>query len=96
MCMRCGMQAVASSALVAGLHLFEVNGEVVKRWAGEIQEAVQSKNNMAQFHAVTLQMAIKSTDRLAISKILHNLTSTNLRSPMAQCLVVSHSVSIAV
>lgn len=82
------MQIVASSALVAGLHLFSVNSEVVKRWASEIQEAVQSKHAMVQYHAIALQTAIKSSDRLAISKILHSLTSTNIRSPMAQCLVV--------
>jgi coatomer subunit gamma len=90
------LQAVASSALVAGLHLVEVNSEVVKRWAGEVQEAVHSKHTMVQYHAITLQMAIKSSDRLAISKILHNLTSSSVRSPMAQCLVVCASAQAAV
>lgn len=85
------LQIVASSALVAGLHLFSVNGEIVKRWASEIQETVQSKHAMVQYHAIALQTAIKSSDRLAISKILHSLTTTNIRSPMAQCLVVCTS-----
>lgn len=85
---------VASSALVAGLHLFSVNAEVVKRWASEIQEAVQSKHAMVQYHAIALQTAIKSSDRLAISKILHSLTATSIRSPMAQCLVIKYIAKV--
>lgn len=88
------MQVVASSALVAGLHLFNnADGEIIKRWTSEIQEAVQSKSPMVQYHAIALQSAIKSSDRLAISKILSTLTTSAVRSPMAQCLVVrSHSL----
>jgi coatomer subunit gamma len=82
------MQVVASSALVAGLHLYNANAEVVKRWTSEIQEAVQSKSPMVQYHAIALQTAIRSADRLAISKILSTLTTAAVRSPMAQCLVV--------
>lgn len=89
------MQVVASSALVAGLHLHNQNSDVVKRWTSEIQEAVQSPNAMVQYHAIALQLAIKSSDRLAISKILSSLTTTAIRSPMAQCLVVRSGYLIA-
>jgi coatomer subunit gamma len=86
---------VASSALVAGLHLHSVNAEVVKRWASEIQEAVQSRHPMVQYHAIALQTAIKSTDRLAISKILSSLCATSVKSPMAQCIVVCPRVALS-
>lgn len=82
------LQVVAASALVAGLHMFGANAEVVKRWTSEISQAVQSKHAMVQYHAIALQTAVRSGDRLAISKILSALTSGAVRSPMAQCLVV--------
>jgi Adaptin N terminal region len=85
---RAGLQVVAASALVAGLHMYGANAEVVKRWTSEIVQAVQSKNAMVQYHAIALQTAIKSSDRLAISKILSTLTIGAVRSPMAQCLIV--------
>ena len=53
---------VASAALVAGLHLLRGNAEVVKRWAGEVQEAVSNRSAMVQFHAIALLAGIKATD----------------------------------
>ena len=52
----CFLQVVAASALVAGLHMFAANGEVVKRWTSEILQAVQSRNAMVQYHAIALQV----------------------------------------
>ena len=68
--------------------MFGPNAEVVKRWTSEIETAVCSKHAMVQYHAIALQTAVKSSDRLAISKILSKLTGGSVRSPMAQCLVV--------
>lgn len=39
---------MASAVLVAAFHLLQWNVEIVKRWANEIQEAVQSKSGMVQ------------------------------------------------
>lgn len=81
---------VASAVLVSGLHLLENNAEIVKRWTNEVQEAVQSKHSMVQFHAVALLHALRKNDRLAISKLVSSLTRGNVRSPLAQCLLVRY------
>ena len=79
---------VASAVLVSALHLLGGNAEVVKRWSNEIQEAVQSKHAMVQFHAVALLHALRAADRLAVSKLVTSLTRGAVRSPLAQCLLV--------
>lgn len=84
---------VSSAALVSGMHLLQNNAELVKRWYNEIQEAMQSKNPMVQFHAIMLQHAFRSNDRLAVNKLVSGLTRNNLRSPiqpMAQCLLIRY------
>ena len=40
----------------------------------EVQEAVSSPNDMVQFHALSLLYEIKKNDRLAISKMVTQLT----------------------
>ncbi|MCI06018.1 coatomer subunit gamma-like [Trifolium medium] len=45
---------VASAALVSGIHLLQTNPEIVKRWSNEVQEAVQSRAALVQFHALGL------------------------------------------
>ena len=79
---------VASAVLVSALHLLGSNAEIVKRWSNEIQEAVQSKHAMVQFHAVALLHALRAADRLAVSKLVTSLTRGAVRSPLAQCLLV--------
>jgi hypothetical protein len=64
--------------------------QVVKRWVNEVQEAVQNRNSMVQFHAVALLHALRATDRLAISKLVTTLTKSNVKSPLAQCLLVRY------
>jgi len=81
---------VASAVLVAAFHLLQWNVEIVKRWANEIQEAVQSKSGMVQFHAVALLHALRSQDRLAVSKLVTSLVRSSVRSPLAQCLLVRY------
>lgn len=88
--------AVASAALVSGIQLFS-NGcqDVVKRWSSEIQEAVQSKNSLVQFHGLALLHAIRQNDRLAISKLVTSLTRGGaVRSPLAQCLLVRYVAQV--
>ncbi|KAL0365507.1 UNVERIFIED_CONTAM: Coatomer subunit gamma-2 [Sesamum angustifolium] len=45
---------VASAALVSGIHLLQTNPEIVRRWSNEVQEAVQSRAALVQFHALAL------------------------------------------
>jgi hypothetical protein len=61
---------VASSALVSGIHLIKNNPEIVRRWVNEVQEAVNSQNDMVQYHGVSLMYQIRQHDRLAVSKVI--------------------------
>lgn len=83
---------VSSAALVSSVHLFDQaneNAVVIKRWISEVQESTSSSNEMVQFHAMLLLYKIKSSDRLAISKLVQQFSSRNsLKSPLAVvCLV---------
>ena len=60
---------VASAVLVSAFH----------RWTNEIQEAVQSKHSMVQFHAVALLHALRASDRLAVSKLVSSLVKGSVR-----------------
>jgi coatomer protein complex subunit gamma len=66
------------------------NGEIIKRWVNEVQEAAQSRHAMVQFHAVVLLHALRATDRLAVSKLVTQLTRAQVKSPLAQCLLVRY------
>eukprot|EP00879_Flechtneria_rotunda_P030633 GHRR01033294.1.p1 GENE.GHRR01033294.1~~GHRR01033294.1.p1 ORF type:complete len:577 (+),score=217.98 GHRR01033294.1:1477-3207(+) len=81
---------VAASVLVSALHLIQNNSEIIKRWVNEVQEAVQSKHSMVQFHAVALLHALRATDRLAVSKLVSQLTRASVKSSLAQCLLVRY------
>ncbi|KAA0036605.1 coatomer subunit gamma [Cucumis melo var. makuwa] len=82
---------VASAALVSGLHLLQTNPEIVKRWSNEVQEAVQSRAALVQFHALALLHQIRQNDRLAVSKLVTSLTRGTVRSPLAQCLLIRYT-----
>ena len=79
---------VSSAALVSGLQLLGNNADIVKRWMSEVQDTVQSRNPMVQFHAVALLYQLRMNDRLALSKLVSSLTRGSVRSPLAQCLLV--------
>lgn len=66
------------------------NAEVIKRWLNEVQEAVTSRAPMVQFHAVALLHALRASDRLAVSKLVGQLTRSGVRSPMAQVLLIRY------
>lgn len=59
---------VASSALLAGLHLMKLAPDLVRRWVGEVQEASKNPDPMVQYHAVGLLYEIQRTKRLDLSK----------------------------
>lgn len=158
---------VAASVLCCACHLMGTNGDIIKRWVNEVQEAVQvrglredggawgecqvlaglcaapqldlphavtrllqladvgvrqaygrctvacecahavmppapprhrpaaqSKHPMVQFHAVALLHALRATDRLAVSKLVSQLTKAAVKSPMAQCLLVRYVAQV--
>lgn len=64
--------------------------EVIKRWVNEVQETVVSSNNMVQYHALALLYEIKRTDRLALHKVITQLSKGQLKDPMAECLLVKY------
>lgn len=82
---------VASAALVSGFHLLQTTPEIVKRWSNEVQEAVQSRAALVQFHALALLHQIRQNDRLAVSKLVTSLTRGTVRSPLAQCLLIRYT-----
>lgn len=85
---------VASSALMAGLRLFRPCPEIVRRWINEVQEAVNSSSDMVQYHALSLLYKIKQHDRLAVSKIVQQLSKGSLRSPLATCLLIRYTSNL--
>ncbi|XP_031479664.1 coatomer subunit gamma-2 [Nymphaea colorata] len=85
---------VASAALVSGVHLLQTNPDIVKRWSNEVQEAVQSRAALVQFHALALLHQIRQNDRLAVSKLVTSLTRGTVRSPLAQCLLIRYTAQV--
>ncbi|KAK8529917.1 hypothetical protein V6N12_060681 [Hibiscus sabdariffa] len=85
---------VASAALVSGIHLLQTNPEIVKRWSNEVQEAVQSRAALVQFHALALLHQIRQNDRLAVNKLVSSLTRGSARSPLAQCLLIRYTSQV--
>ncbi|CAL9151207.1 unnamed protein product [Musa hybrid cultivar] len=85
---------VASAALVSGIHLLQTNPEIVKRWSNEVQEGVQSRAALVQFHALALLHQIRQNDRLAVSKLVTSLTRGSVRSPLAQCLLIRYTSQV--
>uniref|UniRef100_A0A2M3Z006 Coatomer subunit gamma n=1 Tax=Anopheles braziliensis TaxID=58242 RepID=A0A2M3Z006_9DIPT len=79
---------VSSGALVSSLHLASTAGEVVKRWANEAQEALNSENIMVQYHGLGLLYHIRKADRLAVTKLVNKLVQKHMKSPYATCFLI--------
>jgi len=79
---------VASSALLAGMRLFNESPDVVRRWGTEVTSVMNDKTAMCQFHALCLSYMIKRNDKQAIAKLVGSLTRSSPRSPFAQLVVV--------
>jgi coatomer protein complex subunit gamma len=80
--------------LMSGLRLFSACPDVVRRWINEVQEAVNSSSDMVQYHALSLLYKIKQHDRLAVSKIVQQLSRGSLRSPLATCLLIRYTSNL--
>jgi len=82
---------VAAAVLSSAIHLVaRGNAEVIRRWAPEVGEAAQSRHPMVQFHAIALLHALRAGDRLAVSKLVSQLTRQAPRAPLAQLLLVRY------
>jgi coatomer protein complex subunit gamma len=85
---------VASCALVSGIHLIHRSPEIVKKWVSEVQEAVNSRNLMVQYHALALLHQIRHNDPMAISKLVYSLAKGNVRSHLALCMLIRYACKI--
>jgi coatomer protein complex subunit gamma len=85
---------VASSALVSGIHLMKGSPGIVRRWVNEVQEALNSQSETVQYHALSLLYQIKSGDRLAVNKLVTQLSRGNLKSPLAMCLLIRYTTTL--
>lgn len=85
---------ITCSALVSGLHLFSVGPDIIRRWVSEVQESLNNKSKMVQYHALALLYKIKQNDRLAISRFVTSLVRTPPQSPMGACLLIRYVASM--
>eukprot|EP01113_Clastostelium_recurvatum_P003606 TRINITY_DN1157_c0_g1_i1.p1 TRINITY_DN1157_c0_g1~~TRINITY_DN1157_c0_g1_i1.p1 ORF type:complete len:887 (+),score=324.88 TRINITY_DN1157_c0_g1_i1:90-2750(+) len=85
---------VASAALVSGIHLMNTSADLVKRWVNEVQEALNSKHTMVQYHALALMYQIKQHDRLAVSKLVMSMVRNSPRSPFAHTLLIRFACEV--
>ncbi|KAI9205702.1 adaptin N terminal region-domain-containing protein [Polychytrium aggregatum] len=86
--------SVSSAALVSAHHIFGISKEVVKRWANEVQEAINSKGIITQYHALGLMYQIRQHDRMAVIKLIRNYSKGLLRSPYAYCMLIRYIAKV--
>ena len=95
---------VGNSALVAASHLFEQstdNATIVRRWIGEVQEALikkkssrnnnRSNNDMVQMNAMRLLCQMKGNDRLGMAKLVQQYSAQagkGITSPLALVILL--------
>ncbi|KAK9473129.1 adaptin N terminal region-domain-containing protein [Dipodascopsis tothii] len=97
---------VSSAALISSYHLLPVSRDVVRRWANETQETVLAQKTfpptayngaysaaptyMTQYHALGLLYQLRSHDRMALIKMIQQLSNAGsaLKSPAAVVLLI--------
>ncbi len=90
---------VRNAALVAASHLFAQsadNAAIVRRWVGEVQEVLETKqkakmNEMVQANAARLLIQMKSHDRLGMAKLLQKYSGqvgSRIQSPLAVVILI--------
>lgn len=85
---------VASCALVSGIHLIHRSPDIVKRWVSEVQDSINSKSLMVQYHALALLHQIRQNDPMAISKLVYSLAKGSVRSHLGHCLLIRFACKI--
>lgn len=84
---------IASSALCAGIRMFNDNRDVVKRWQNETREATKSSSKMVAFHALHLLYKMHSNDRRAVMRLVTSMINRPPESPLARCLLIRYAYS---
>ncbi|KAL3822819.1 hypothetical protein ACHAXA_011456 [Cyclostephanos tholiformis] len=99
--------AVRNAALVAASHLYSQstdNATIVRRWVGEVQEALEAGGwiggGMAQANAARLLLQMKGHDRLGMAKMLQKYGGRagggRIRSPMAVVMLMRLSSKLLI
>mmetsp|Transcript_26429 Transcript_26429/g.39075 ORF Transcript_26429/g.39075 Transcript_26429/m.39075 type:complete len:971 (+) Transcript_26429:72-2984(+) len=90
----------ASAGLVTGIKLSQTLPEctsMVRRWVTEINQAMKRHGGVTQYLALILLYQTKSTDRLAISKIVSQCRNKKvLRCPMAIVMLIRYSTGLII
>ncbi|ORX63772.1 ARM repeat-containing protein, partial [Basidiobolus meristosporus CBS 931.73] len=82
--------SISSAALVSSYHMLPIAKEVVRRWANEVQEAMNCKSSlgfmssssysgngiMSQYHAMGLLYQIRQHDRMAVIKLVQSFAGS--------------------
>lgn len=71
-------QPISSAALIAGLQIFRISPDFIRKWANEVADRLNSKYPQNGFHALLLLHEIKNNDKITFTKILLQLTKENL------------------
>ena len=62
--------SIADAALVAAIHLYDSNKEIVKKWSNEVSEKLKPAYENCPFHSLILLYEIKKADLAWFKKIL--------------------------
>lgn len=80
--------AVSSAALVSALHLSSTAPDLVRRWANEAQETINSDNAMVSYHALGVLVLSRRNDKLSTVKLVTRLSKSHIKSPYSLCLLI--------
>ncbi|CAD8045387.1 unnamed protein product [Paramecium sonneborni] len=80
-------QPISSAALIAGLQIFRISSDFIRKWTNEVADRLNSKYPQNSFHALILLHEIKSNDKVTFTKILTGLTKETL-VPIANMQVI--------
>lgn len=64
---------VISSALLAGLQLYDTNEEVVRKWGAEVGQKLKTKDKYVKYHALALIGEIKRKDTKYLKKTIQSM-----------------------
>jgi coatomer protein complex subunit gamma len=89
---------LASAGLLAGLQWSQGSSEnsaIVRRWITETHQAIQKHRGIVQYHALLLLYQMKSSDRLAVSKIVSKYSKKGaLTSPLAIIMIIRYTTKL--
>jgi coatomer subunit gamma len=91
---------VASAALVCGLALCNNVPDMIRRWVNEVGEALTSKNQMVQYHALSLTHELRRQDRLGLQKLICGFATGQQGGPVGsrgiatECLLIGFALDL--